>query len=266
MTDVATPPDIEPPTTPGGQPPTPSLQTLVKYALPVVARAAADTMRRYPGRGKPQELYAVGTFALYRIAGEFRGEMSHDFADLAYRRVRNAMRDALKLERKQDRRRRAAENGGDLYLAFLRDDEYNVLWHDDVDAARRLDDAADALLAATFAAVIEQQVALQAEDPAADDEEYRGAIEALGTAVQALPEEQAQTLKLVYRDGKTVDEIAKALGLSFRTVQRRHAGALVTLRDELGKLGVSRAPPSLDLHDAGDGLGGPDSSDRERDP
>jgi RNA polymerase sigma factor (sigma-70 family) len=265
MNDAAKDPGGEPPA-PGGEPLTPSVQTLVKYALPVVARAADDTTRRYPGRGKPQELYAVGTFALYRIAGEFRGEMSHDFADLAYRRVRDGMRDALKLERKQDRRRRAAEKGGDLFLAFLRDDEYNVLWHDDADAARRLDDAADALLAATFAAVIEQEVALQAEDPAAEEEEYRGAIEALGTAVQALPEEQAQTLKLVYRDGKTVAEVGRALGLSYRTVQRRHADALMTLRDELGKLGVNRAPPSLDLNDAGEGLGAPDSTDTARDP
>ena len=175
MSDVTTPPDVEPPTT--------LQQTRVKYALPVVARAAAHVMRRYPGRGKPQELYAVGTFALYRLAREFRDEMSHDFADIAYRRVRDAMRDSLRLERKQDRRRRAAEKGADLFLAYLRDDEYNVLYHDDADAGRRLGEAADALLAATFAAVVGEQMALQAEDPAAIEEEYRRAIEALGAAV-----------------------------------------------------------------------------------
>lgn len=274
MIDVTTPPGGDPPAPSGGDPPAPSggapptvrQQTLVKYALPVVGRAADDTMRRYPGRGKPQELYAVGTFALYRIAREFRDEMSHDFADHAYRRVRNAMRDALKIESKHDRRRRAARKSGDLFLAFLRDDEYNVLEHDDDDATRRLEDAADALLAATFAGIVEEQLALQSEDPAADDEEYRGAIEALGTAVRALPEQQAETLKLVYRDGQTLEEAGKILGISYATVRRRHADALVTLREELGKLGVNRAPPSLDREGVDAPLGDPDSTDRERDP
>jgi RNA polymerase sigma factor (sigma-70 family) len=233
------------PAPPGGAPSVRE-QTRVKYALHVVERAASQLARRFPGRIKARELYAIGTFALYRAAREFRDEHSHDFADYAYRRVRCAMLDELRLETKQERRRRAAYKGADLFLATYRDDEFNVFLHDDdAEVGRRLQECADDLLAATFAAMVEEAQRADAEDPVDASEEHRRAHEALAGALRVLTEEQREILALVYREQKTLDEAAAALGLTYITTRRRHAGALAALREELRRLGVDRAPPTV---------------------
>ena len=221
-------------------------QTLVKYGLFVVERAASKLARRFPGRVRARELYAVGTFALYRAARDFRDEHNHDFADYAYRRVRGAMLDELRLVSRQERRLRAAVKGGDLFLSTYRDDEYDMLVHDDEDAARRLQEGVDSLLAATFAAMVEETQRIDDEDPLEAEEEYRRAQEALAIALRAVTDEQRAVLALVYRDQSTLDEAARVLGLTYITIRRRHADALERLRAELGKLGVDRAPPIVD--------------------
>jgi RNA polymerase sigma factor (sigma-70 family) len=233
-------------TLPGDDKPTQREQTLVKYALPVVERAAVRVARRFPGRAKPRELYAVGTIALYRLARKFQDEMSHDFADWAYRGVRCAMLDALRIEGRHERRQRAAIKAADLFLAFLRDDEYNVLIHDDMDALRRLEDATDSLLAAMFVGIAEEQHRINAEDPAAEDEEYRRALEALALASEALADEHRRVLTRVYHDEQTLVDAAKDLGISYATARRRHDEALEKLRKKLASLGVERAPPPRD--------------------
>ncbi len=132
------------------------------------------------------------------------------------------------------------------FLAHLRDDEYDVLVHDEDDARRRLEDATDDLLAATFAALVEETRREDAEDPVAAEEDYRHAREALAQASLALSEEEREILALVYREGKWFGEAGEALGVSESTARRRHEGALRKLRKELGKLGVDRAPPPRD--------------------
>jgi RNA polymerase sigma factor (sigma-70 family) len=220
-------------------------QTRVREALHVVERAAGELARAFPGRVRAPELLAVGTFALYRAARVFEEELSHDFRDYAYHRVRFAMIDSLRLETKQERRLRAAMKGADLFLATYRNDEINVFEDDDDAVTARVAEGADALLAATFAAMVEEQQRIDEEDPVAEVEEHRVAREALATALHALDDEQRQVLALVYREGRTVEDIADTMGLSDRTIQRRHANALKRLREELGKLGVDRAPPPL---------------------
>ena len=150
-------------TAPGGEPTTVE-QTRVRYALHVVERAASQIARRFPGRARARELYAIGTFALYRAARDFRDELSHDFADYAYRRVRWAMLDELRALSKHERRARAAWKGGDLFLATYRDDDFNIFKHDtDEEVSRRLQSCVDDLLAATFAAMVEESQRIDAE-------------------------------------------------------------------------------------------------------
>ena len=240
-------------TTDDAPPPTTLEQTRVRYALHVIERAAKHVASRFPrGKVKPKELHAVGTFALYRAAREFRDELSHDFADYAYRKVRDAMRDSLRLDHKADRRLRAAYKAADLFLGHRRDDEYNVLLTDEYDTTVRLEELVDELLVAAFVGAVEEQTRIAAEDPAEAEEEYRFAVDALGTALGRLPAGQAEILRLVYRDGKNLDEVSGAVGVSYRTAQRRHAEALAALRGELVALGVCRAPPPLDVADVGD--------------
>jgi RNA polymerase sigma factor (sigma-70 family) len=239
-------------TTPGEAPPTTLEQTRVRYALPVIERAAKDVASRFHRVTiDPKALYAEGTFALYREARLFRDEMSHDFADYAYRKVRDAMRDSLKVEHRADRRLRAGYKGADRFLAHRRDDEYNVLLHDEYDATVRLEEFVDELLVAAFAGVAEEQARIAAEDPVAAEEEYHCAVEALGTAFGRLSAEHARILVLVYRDDMDLDEASRAMDLSYRTAQRRHVEALAALRGELVTLGVCRAPPPLDVPEVG---------------
>jgi RNA polymerase sigma factor (sigma-70 family) len=226
-------------------PPTVREQTRVRAALQVVERAAGELAQAFPGRVRAPELLAVGTFALYRAAHAFKEELSHDFRDYAYHRVRFAMIDSLRLETKHERRLRAAMKGADLFLSTYRNDEINVFDDDDDDVTARVTEGADALLAATFAAMVEEQQRIDEEDPVADVEEHRVAHEALATAMRNLDDEERQVLGLVYREGRTVEDIAETMGLSVRTIQRRHANALKNLREELGKLGIDRAPPPL---------------------
>ena len=162
-------------------------QTLVSSALGQVERAARHVVRRYGSALRPKELYAVGTFALYRAARGYREEMNDDFQDFAYRRVRDAMRDEVRRECKHHRRMRAAERAGDELLANLRNDEYNVFDHDDEDAERFLQEHADDLLTAAFAGIAEEMQREVAPDTLAAEEEHRRAYEALAEALAAAP-------------------------------------------------------------------------------
>lgn len=238
MSAVPTPPDSQP---------SALERTRVKHALHVVEREATKLELRFPGRADARALYAVGTFALYRAARRFRDELSRDFVDYARRCVRGAMLDSLRLEKKEERRKRAAVKGADLYLATYRDDELNIFLHDeDTEVGRRFQECADDLLAATFAAMAEEMRRSDEEDPVADEEESRRALTALASAMDALTVEQREILTLVYRRQKTLDDAAQALELTYITTRRRHAEALARLREELEKLGVDRAPPIVD--------------------
>lgn len=52
-------------------------------------------------------------------------------------------------------------------------------------------------------------------------------------ALDRLPAEQAEVIRLVYRDGHDVKEVAKELSMSLRTVERRLAAARAALRSFL---------------------------------
>ena len=230
----------------GAAAPTVRQQTLVREALPVIERAAKDVARRFGHGTSPRELYAVGMFALYRVAAEFEDKVSHDFNDHAYRRARTAMREALRVETRHARRVRAAYDGADMFLAYLRDDTYNVLEHDEEESRRRLEESADALLAATFAALAAEQQRLDVEDPAAAEAEHRDAYEALAQAMQRIPAWAERLLRLLFFERQTLVEAAVTLSVSYATVRRHRDEALAFLRDELHKLGVDRVPPLRD--------------------
>jgi len=216
-------------------------QTLVKFAVGQVERAARDVVRRYGPALKPRELYAVGTFALYRAARDWREEMNDDFQDFAYRRIRTAMRDDSRKEGKHHRRMRAAQEAGDEFLANLRNDVYNPFDHNDDDAERFLQEHADDLLTATFVGLAEEMQSEAEAGPEGEDE-HRHTYEALAVAMRRLPTGSAHLLRRLYRDRAKVDDLASELGVAYRTVQNRHYAALAALREHLVALGVDRAP------------------------
>lgn len=234
----------------GTEPPSAREQALVRRALPMVERAAKRVSREFYGRVKPRELYAVGTFALYRTAKKFTDDMSHDFADYAYRRVRDAMLAAVRAELFHERIRRAAIRSADDLLATYRDDAWNPAEHDETDARRGLRSFFEELLAASFAGAIEEARRIHEETPTEVDAEYRQAMDVLAAALQKLSDEELKIVALVFREGRTLEDASEALGLSERTTRRRRATALACLRAELAKHGVERAPPLAKIPEA----------------
>jgi RNA polymerase sigma factor (sigma-70 family) len=217
----------------------------------MVERAAARVSRDFHRLVKPRELFALGTFGLYRAARKYAEKMSenpaeaisHDFADYAYRRVRDAMLASVRAELFQEKIRRAAIRSADDLCATYRDDTYNPMEHDEADARRGVRRFFDELLAATFTGAVEEALRINRETPSEVDGEYRHAMDTLAVALRKLSDEELKLIALVYREGTTLEEASEALGLSERTGRRRRAGALACLRDELHKHGVDRAPP-----------------------
>lgn len=238
-------------TPPPPPPPGEREQRLVQQAIHVVAECAGELAPRWSRFiTKPEELYAIGTFALYRLAHELRDEVSEvnrDFVALARRRVRGAMRDSLRLEAFHDRLARAVENAADRLLADLRDDGFNVLEHHEEDAEKRMEPFLKRVLAATFAAGVDEVLKYKGEDAAAVREEYAHAIESLRRTLPKLERDEVQVVLLVYSNGKTLDEASKILGIGYNTARRRHERALDRLQKYLLLLGVTRAPPPIDI-------------------
>lgn len=242
-------------TTPPPAPPGEREQKLVQQAMHVVAECAADLAPRWSRFvSTPEELYAVGTFALYRVAHQFRDEVNPDFVDLARRRVRGAMRDSLRLQALRDRQERAVANAADQFLGEHRDRGFNVLVHHEEEAEKRLDPFLQRVLAATFAAGIDEVLKYKGEDAAAVHQEYAQAITALRRALPRLERAEVQVILLVYSKGHTLDEVCETLGIGYNTARRRHESALDRLFQLLVSLGVDRAPPPLDLPGMGTAL------------
>jgi RNA polymerase sigma factor (sigma-70 family) len=139
---------------------------------------------------------------------------------------------------------RAALLASDTYCAFHRDDTYNVLDHGyPEEATRRFRAFANGLLAATFAAAVEEAKRSGGEAELAERQEYELAIRALHAALARLVERDQKLLLVVYCDLNDLKAASLKLGISYSTVRRRHDKALGKLRDYLVAQGVARAPP-----------------------
>lgn len=241
--------------------PGPREQRLVREALHVVRECAAEVSAywtRYVKR--PEELHAVGTFALYRAAGRFREEMGNEFAYYARSHVRGAMVDSLSIEAFHDRLQRAVENAADRHLSEYHDDELNVLIHHEEHAEARISPFLKRVLAATFAAGIDEAIRYDGEDAIAVRQEYARAIDALREALGRLERDEIDVILLVYSKRMTLDEASRELGIGYNTARRRHVRALDRLHKFVDVLGVERAPRPLDLPGVGAALAANDRS------
>lgn len=230
-------------------------QQLVREALHVVERCAKDLAARWSRFiQRPEELHAIGTLELYRVAHDFRDEMNPDFIDLARRRVYGAMLDTLRIENRHDRLRRALELANDRHLAEYDDTELNVLVHHEEEAEKRTEPFLQRVLAAVFAAGIDEVLKHKGEDAAAVREEYASAIASLRKVLPKLPRDEAQVILLVYSSGKTIDVASTILGITYISARRRHERGLDRLHVLLMAFGVTRAPPSMDVPGVGPAL------------
>lgn len=244
-------------------PPAPSAveQQRVREALHVVhecARQIAPRWSRFVA--DPRELIAIGTFALYRAAHAYHAEVKNEFEHFARGRVRSAMLDHLRAEAFHDRLQRAVENAADRHLSEYHDDELNVLIHHEEHAEARISPFLKRVLAATFAAGIDEAIRYDGEDAVAVREEYARAIDALREALRRLERDEIDVILLVYSKRMTLDEASRELGIGYNTARRRHVRALDRLHKFLDVLGVERAPLPLDLPGVGAALAANDGS------
>jgi len=237
-------------------------QTLVRSAEHILPGVARDVAKKFPrfvskhGLLSATDLVSIGQEALYSAAHSFRDEFSHDFADFARRRVRGAMLDALDDLRYEQRIGRAALIASDNYCAYHRDNTYNVLEHGyPEEATRRLRIFANGLLAATFAAAVEEAARSGGEAEFAERQEYEVALRALKSALGRLAEPDHKLLVLVYCDLHDLKTASLKLGLPYIRVRRRHDAALSQLKAHLVAQGVARAPPTVGSVDLGDVTG-----------
>src|SRR5439155_20640091 len=109
-------------------------------------------------------------------------------------------------------------------------DDFNILKHQDPELRRRFHKFSESLLAAAFAAGIEEIKHDAARDELADRQECARAVEAL----KKLPPEEYRVIVLIYYEGLTVNEVAEVLGVrEKKTPWRRCQRALKRLREEL---------------------------------
>jgi RNA polymerase sigma factor (sigma-70 family) len=242
--------------------PGPEHQERVREAIHVVQEEARRVQRRWSRFvGRPEELYALGTMALYRAAALYEPEKNPEFVDYARRRVRGAMLDSLRIEGMQERIKRAAEAAADRFLAEFAETEFTPLRHAEPEARERSTAFARAVLAATFAGGVDEVMRGQGEEGAALRNEYATAIRALQLSLRRLERGDVQVILLVYSGGKTLEEAAEILAIGYNTARRWHARALARLHQEMEIRGVTGAPPPMDLQEvpAANDPGAPES-------
>jgi RNA polymerase sigma factor for flagellar operon FliA len=227
---------------------------LIRDALPQVERAAKHVARKSKGLVKIEDLIGVGKIELMRSAREYREDHAHTFAVYAYNRICGKMMREVEATAYQERIKRAMRTRHAYDRAFLRTD-FDPRKHDEHEARRKYRTIANGLLAATFAAGLEEAQKIASEQEVADREEYETAIKALRQAMSKLSSEQLDLLLLIFRDLKTLNETGAALQLTFPQVRYQLGKALERLREELVALGVRRAPRPIVAPDLGPGFG-----------
>lgn len=255
--------DREAPPAEPAPPPMPTVREhlLVRQAghlLEPIARRLAKRYSRFvheSGLMTVEDLISIGQEGLFEAARAYDPRQRQEFAPLARTIARFRMLDALHDLLFHERLDRAAAKAEDNYAAFYADNDYDVMKHDEEEAKRRYRAFARHLLAATFAASLEE--AKRSLDALEGDlrGELAHAVKILNAAVGHLAAPDRDLLALVYRDHVLLKDAAARLGIPYGTVRARHARVLKVLHELLMAEGIRFAPRPLVAPDAGDVFG-----------
>jgi RNA polymerase sigma factor (sigma-70 family) len=204
---------------------TPEQRRLFDLGMPMMRQCAGEigAQYHYPGR----DLLGAGTLALIEVARTYDAAQHPSFPVYARPHLRGRMIDAVKAEPSSKSRRiervmaRAFEIVSSHHVVeanLFRDREDHIL------AAAR--EGQTEVLAAAFLAGLLDRQKEDGED---------GMIERLWLreGVDRLEPCQREVVDLVYREGKTLDEVGAALGITPKVAQKRHAAALRALHELL---------------------------------
>ncbi|HEX7385260.1 MAG TPA: RNA polymerase sigma factor FliA [Burkholderiaceae bacterium] len=222
----------------------PSPDALVAQYRDLVRRIAYHLMARLPSSVDVEDLIQSGTIGLLEAARSFRPDGGAAFKTFAGIRIRGAMLDEL---RRGDWTPRSTHRRAREMAAAIRRVE-----------ARTHRSAEDAEIAAELGMPVSEYQALAADasrgpwlsveempegwmetvaDPhagPAEDAEEADFTQALGKAIEELPERERFALSLYYKDELTLKEIGAVLGVSESRVCQIHGQAQARLRARLG--------------------------------
>lgn len=239
-------------------PPTAYERVLVGEAGDVVVRRAMRIARKFPrvvhknGLMTMGDLVGIGHQALYRAARAYREGVNPNFPAFALYYVHGAMLDALDDLVFEERVKRAAAKAKDNHCAYQGGDDYDVMKHDGDEARRRYRAFANGVLAATFAAAIEEAEKRLDLAELLERRDYERALVTMRAALARLEEKDRQLLALLYKDLMTLVDAGEALGIPYGTVRAHHSRALKVMHDLLADQGIARAPRPLMVPHIGD--------------
>lgn len=207
-----------------------------------VRAIARGIARALPRRIEFEDLVAYGQIGLLEAARRYEQGHNTTFTTFAHYRVRGAIYDGLrKLHGRGielDANAIAAERGDELLEAGFGDGSSVD------DLAGELSDAIDGV---TTAALLAEHAAdaLSGTSPARLAEQ-RELVERLRAAVARLTPDERELTVALYRDGRSITDVARTRGCHKATTCRAHQSVLERLRRELDPHPGSRPTASLD--------------------
>ena len=225
---------------------TPEQKGLFEEARHLIEKNAKRLLKRFAGLVSMAALRSAGDLALLLAAQRYDAGRGVSFETYAQDRITGAMLDEVRAESRAQK----------LALAFYRastqaiggqPDEFKVFDHGPIQAQKGVRAAAVASAAAMF---VQMQAAREAEaraEGSAEDELVRReaaarAGAALGGARKGLAKDDAVVLRLVYDEGRQLQEAAEVMGISISTMYRRHSRMLKHLEVRLRAAGVDGVP------------------------
>lgn len=219
----------------------------VREALHVVdeqARHVAGMLHVSPDADMVDDWRSVGKIALYDAVRRFDPERKRKLATFARYRVRGAILNTVRAEKRHARIELALARAVAFRMSEYTDD-YDILRHSPEELKRRLDMFCDSAAAVMFAAGAAEACAATADDPlvaAGERHEHARAVAVLQELVRALEPEERSLLDMLFGLSFDLQKAADQLGVHKQTAWRRLQRLLESLRRELHTRYVREAP------------------------
>lgn len=214
---------------------------LILEQQPYVRALARNIAKHLPPNADFEELVAYGQLGLVEAAKQFDASRGASFTTFAHYRIRGAIFDGLrKMTWLPPAARRQVHEQGNANDVLETGAAAANAGDDPEFLARQLSAAVDRLGAVYLLSSLREGQSPR-EDPAderaipGEDSERSESRRRLRSAVEALPAEQAQLIRMLYLEGKSMSEVGAALQKNKSTVSRRHAEAVERLRELLGE-------------------------------
>lgn len=208
-------------------------KALVEEHLPLVQRIASFLSTKTGGRVSPEELESYGVEGLMEAVARYHPEQGSTFRTYAYYRIRGAMIDGLRTSRSLPSRVKETMAFYQASDHVLEAQSERPAPADAAEATRVLGLSIGALVAgfvmmsAFPSGELPDKNGLSAEDRMLH-EEQRGLLD---QGMARLSMNQRRILDLYYREGETMGDIGRIMGMHKTSVSRLHARALAALRN-----------------------------------